>query len=330
MVQVDLITGFLGAGKTTFMQHYLRYLEKCQQTKVHIIENEFGPLDIDSKLLKDEAGDISSLAGMCMCCTGLEQFKRYLVQGALDGYHRILVEPSGIYDVDEFFTVMQDTAVSDCCEIGNIIMIVDAQWDDTLTDETKYLMCTQLLASGVVIMSKTQLHARDAADRTEAQLKELIHAAGAAQEAMPPVLRTAWDDLTEDEWAAIAQAGWRHVGHVQMVMDHGSVYASAMLSGRCEDLPDLEKRVDRLFSDASLGSVLRVKGFVPDTAGNWYVVNSTRQDKVIAPVKEDLRKGLLAVIGQGLDQKALREVLLPKQSRQQGTVGAQADPCFPV
>ena len=68
-MEVDLITGFLGVGKTTFIRSYLKYLEKKGQ-KAAVIENEFGSVDIDSQLLRDTGCPISSLAGECMCCTG--------------------------------------------------------------------------------------------------------------------------------------------------------------------------------------------------------------------------------------------------------------------
>ena len=69
MVTVDLITGFLGAGKTTFIHRYIHYLKK-QGISVGIIENEFGDVGVDSELLKDDGCQISDLSGLCMCCVG--------------------------------------------------------------------------------------------------------------------------------------------------------------------------------------------------------------------------------------------------------------------
>ena len=103
-MEVDLITGFLGVGKTTFIRSYLKYLEKKGQ-KAAVIENEFGSVDIDSQLLQDTGCPISSLAGECMCCTGKDTFRHMLMDAAEEGVDRVLVEPSGIYDVDEFFDV---------------------------------------------------------------------------------------------------------------------------------------------------------------------------------------------------------------------------------
>ena len=165
MVKVDLITGFLGSGKTTFIRRYADYLQR-QEKKINIIENEFGGVSVDSIILRDQGCDISQIAGGCMCCTGKISFQNMLLDGAARGYDRILVEPSGIYDVDEFFDVMFTEPVKSCCEIGNIFTIVDARFDDSLSDEAKYLMFSQLLSSGKMIMSKTQLFSEDTIQET--------------------------------------------------------------------------------------------------------------------------------------------------------------------
>lgn len=159
MVKVDLITGFLGAGKTTFIEKYIGYLRR-QGESIHIIENEFAEKGVDSHFLRDEVDDcckISDLSGMCMCCIGKKEFIRLLIESAQTACDRIIVEPSGIYDVDEFFDVLSDSRVCQLCEIGCIISIVDPFARENLTDEVKYLTFAQLAASGAVVFSKTQL-----------------------------------------------------------------------------------------------------------------------------------------------------------------------------
>ena len=183
MVKVDLITGFLGSGKTTFIRKYTDYLRRAGQ-KFMIIENEFGSLRVDSTLLEDTGSEvIRDLAGACMCCTGFEKFRLMLLEGAKSGCDRILVEPSGIYDVDEFFNMMSIESVRECCEIGSIITIEapDVYAD---TDETSYLMFSQLLAAGHVLISKAQLFPADAVEGTINRLNRTLTDRGEA--ALPP------------------------------------------------------------------------------------------------------------------------------------------------
>ena len=154
MTRIDLVTGFLGAGKTTFIHRYLHHLH---DQKILIIENEFGAVNVDSRLLQDMTQEIDDLAGCCMCCTGKDRFISMLLEAAAGGYDRVLVEPSGIYDVDEFFSVMRLEKVAQVCEIGSILTIVDACLPQMPSGESGYLMYAQLLAAGEIILSKTQL-----------------------------------------------------------------------------------------------------------------------------------------------------------------------------
>lgn len=175
MTKVDLITGFLGTGKTTFIHLLLRHL---RGQKVLVIENEFGSIGVDAKFLRGDGCPIEDLSGMCMCCKGRDRFIAMLANAAAQGYDRVVVESSGIYDVDEFFDVMNNPMVRVGCEIGSVLAIVDANAPRDVSMESGYLMVTQLLAAGAVILSKPQLAGPGAPEKTVAWLNDLIHAYG--------------------------------------------------------------------------------------------------------------------------------------------------------
>ena len=104
MVQVDLITGFLGAGKTTFLRRYVRYLVQ-QGHKVCILENDFGAVNVDAMLVQEVLGpgcDVETISGGCDCDTHQRRMRTKLIAMAMRGFDRVVVEPSGIFDVDEF------------------------------------------------------------------------------------------------------------------------------------------------------------------------------------------------------------------------------------
>lgn len=104
MVKIDLITGFLGAGKTTFLKKYAQYLME-QGENIGILENDFGAVNVDMMLLQDLMGDnceLEMVAGGCDYDCHKRRFKTKLISMGMCGYDRVLVEPSGIYDVDEF------------------------------------------------------------------------------------------------------------------------------------------------------------------------------------------------------------------------------------
>ncbi len=129
MVQVDLITGFLGSGKTTFMRHYARYMVQ-QGWNVCILENDFGAVNVDVMLLQDILGDhcdMESISGGCDCDTHQRRMRTKLISLAMQGFDRVIIEPSGIFDVDEFFDILHDELLDKWYRIGNVIAIVDAK-----------------------------------------------------------------------------------------------------------------------------------------------------------------------------------------------------------
>ena len=111
MIKVDLITGFLGAGKTTFINKYAKYLTKLGE-KVYIIENDYGAINVDVMLV-DKEFDGHMISGGCDNETHKRRFKTKLISLYMLGYTRIIVEPSGIYDTDEFFDVINDSPIDE-------------------------------------------------------------------------------------------------------------------------------------------------------------------------------------------------------------------------
>ena len=301
MTKVDLITGFLGAGKTTFIHLLLRRL---RGQKVLVIENEFGSIGVDAKFLRDDGCPIEDLSGMCMCCRGRGKFIAMLADAAAQGYDRVIVEPSGIYDVDEFFGVMNEPAVKAGCAIGNVLAIVDADAPRDVSMETGYLMVTQLLAAGAVILSKAQLADPEAPGRTVAWLNDLIRAYGGARVLAGEVCAKDWSDLTEADFDRFMACGHRRDSHSHLAMDHGEIYDSCILAGICRDEADLREKLAALMNDSRFGEILRAKGHLRDGERRWYQVNCTRRELSVEPAP-NVRRGVLVVIGQHLDSEAL-------------------------
>lgn len=311
-MKVDLITGFLGAGKTTFIRHYLAYLEK-QGKKVSVIENEFGSVDIDSLLLQDAGCAVSSLAGECMCCTGKDTFRQMLIDAAEDGVDRVLVEPSGIYDVDEFFDVMLREPVKSCCEIGSILTLVDTCMDAAVTDESRYLVFAQLLAAGTVIMSKTQLFDDSQVQTTIRQMNDLIREHGGSRVLGSDVVVKDWNGFTDADFEQFMASGYYLAEHEREEMEHGDVFQSCMLASRCADEKDLRVRIHRLMTDPGYGIVMRLKGHIKSLENVWYELNCSPDVCSVRPC--DVRRGVFVVIGQKLNEKAIaEEAFIPRKA----------------
>ena len=158
MVKIDLITGFLGSGKTTFIKKYAKYLID-QGENIGILENDYGAVNVDMMLLKDLEGEnceLEMIAGGCDAECHRRRFRTKLIAMGMCGYDRVIVEPSGIYDVDEFFDVLRDDPIDRWYEIGNVITVVDAKLEPELSDQADYLLASEAANAGCIVLSRSQ------------------------------------------------------------------------------------------------------------------------------------------------------------------------------
>lgn len=158
MIQIDLITGFLGSGKTTFIKKYAAYLIQ-QGMNIGILENDYGAVNVDMMLMQElqEAGcGLEMVAGGCDADCHRRRFKTKLIAMGMSGYDRVLVEPSGIFDVDEFFDALHEEPLDRWYEIGNVLAIVDARLEDDMSEQSDYLLASQAANAGRIIFSHVQ------------------------------------------------------------------------------------------------------------------------------------------------------------------------------
>ena len=114
MITIDLVTGFLGSGKTTFLRKYVKFL-MAQGENVCILENDYGAVNVDMMLLSDLIGDncdIEMVAGGCDSDCHRRRFKSKLIEMGMIGYTHVIVEPSGVFDVDEFYDSLQEAPLN--------------------------------------------------------------------------------------------------------------------------------------------------------------------------------------------------------------------------
>lgn len=158
MTKIDLITGFLGAGKTTFLKKYADYLLR-KGMHIGILENDYGAVNVDMMLLQDLLSDqceLEMVAGGCHRDCHRRRFKSKLIAMGMCGYDRVLIEPSGVFDVDEFFDILHEEPLDAWYEIGNVIAVVDAKMPADLSEDAEYLLASEAANAGCVVMSKTQ------------------------------------------------------------------------------------------------------------------------------------------------------------------------------
>ena len=288
MVQVDLITGFLGAGKTTFLRRYIRYL-LAQGHNVCILENDFGAVNVDALLLQDLLGercDLETISGGCDCDTHQRRMRTKLISLAMRGFDRVVVEPSGIFDVDEFFDLLRDDPLDRWYQIGSVFSIVDALLPASLSPQAEYLLASESAHAGTVLFSRSQLASDEQKAAALAHLEQALARCKCSRRFAPEELWFRdWDTLTDAELSALERAGHRPASFEKLHFDEHDAFASLCflehgLSGKA-----LCEAAQELFAAAHCGHILRVKGFAPAPDG-WLELNATAAGQTTARLEQ--------------------------------------------
>ena len=310
MIKIDLITGFLGAGKTTFIQKYARWLMD-QGQKIGILENDYGAVNVDMMLLQGLEGpqcDLEMISGGCCADCHKRRFRTKLIAMGMLGYDRVLVEPSGIYDVDEFFDALCESPVDRWYEPGSVITILDACLEEDLSGEAEYLLASEAASAGCVVLSRTQEAGAGRAAATVAHLDRALEAAGCSRRFSggEDVLAKNWDDLTDRDFARLATCGWKQASCPKRTLETAGGFESAYFLHVDLPAPTLRQRVKDLWSDAACGRIFRVKGFLP-TEDGWLELNATPDSLTLRPIPHG--QEVIIVIGEGLDRQRIADHL---------------------
>jgi len=154
MVKFDIVSGFLGAGKTTFIKKVLKSLN---HEKVVIIENEFGEVSVDREVLEIQGFDVYELSNGCVCCKLKGDFLLTLRDILSQDIDRIIFEPSGIFILDEIFDIFKDSQISAKCFINSVTTIVDAGSFSKHVQSYSYFFKSQISNATSIVLSKSQL-----------------------------------------------------------------------------------------------------------------------------------------------------------------------------
>lgn len=218
MVKIDLITGFLGSGKTTFIKKYAEYLIG-QGMNIGILENDYGAVNVDMMLLQDLMGEkceLEMVSGGCDKETHRRRFRTKLISMGMCGYDRVIVEPSGIYDVDEFFDVLRDDPLDRWYEIGSVIAVADATLEEHLSAEADYLLASEVSSAGCVILSKTDLANEEDKRNTIAHLNHALAGIGCKRVLEgDEILEKTADSMTDADFERIMAVGYKQASYVR-------------------------------------------------------------------------------------------------------------------
>ena len=306
MVKIDLITGFLGSGKTTFIREYAKYL-MSKGEKICIIENDYGAVNIDMVLLQDLLGDNCNLE-MIVGGDGKEahrrRFRTKLISMGMSGYDRVIIEPSGIYDADEFFDVLYDEPLDRWYEIGSVISIVDAESVLLLEGTSKYLFMSEIAWAGKLLISKVDENTD--VDQIHAFINATMEEYGcSARFQLKDIYAKSFDSLSPDEFDSIENAGYRRSSYAKMQIDDSQYQPLFYFDVEMDELL-LKETARKLLADDRAGKVIRIKGFVKTSDSTQVEINATEKEIKIEPVTSS--RNAIIIIGEHLDKDYINEI----------------------
>ena len=325
MTKIDIISGFLGAGKTTFIKKLLE--EAIAGEKVVLIENEFGEIGIDGGFLQDSGIEIREMNSGCICCSLVGDFGRSLNE-VLTKYapDRVIIEPSGVGKLSDVMKAVCDVAGEIDVTLNGSVTVVDAQKCKMYMKNFGEFFNNQIESAGTIVLSRTDVADADKVAQcvellreknpkaaivttpiktlTGAQLLEIIEkpADDMAAELLEEV-RHHHHHHDEDEECG---CGHEHHHHHHHGHDADEVFTSwGLETSRKISREKLESILHELANTDRYGQVLRAKGMLPDEEGTWHYFDLVPEETEIrtgAPIYT----GKVCVIGSNLKEDALK------------------------
>ena len=333
MTKIDIISGFLGAGKTTLIKKLLS--EAFTDEQVVLIENEFGEIGIDGGFLKESGIEIREMNSGCICCSLVGDFGKSLRE-VVDTYHpdRILIEPSGVGKLSDVIKAVQDVQAEIDAELNSFTTVVDVTKCRIYRKNFGEFFSNQIEYAGAVILSRTDKAKPEKVEESVALLRELNDRA--------PFITTPISELPGKKVLETMESGKSleeelldeiicpECGHHHHDHDHdhhhdhdhehhhhhdhaGHHHADEVFTSWGVETPrrfgteELQQMLEELGGSEKYGVILRAKGILQNTDGSWMQFDFVPEEYEVRGGEPDYT-GRLCVIGSGLKEDALKEL----------------------
>ena len=328
MTKVDIISGFLGAGKTTFIKKLLS--DVWAGEKLVLIENEFGEIGIDGGFLKDAGIEITEMNSGCICCTLVGDFSKALVK-VLDEYHpdRVIIEPSGVGKLSDVARAIEAVEKDADIEIDGRITVVDGKKAKMYMKNFGEFFKDQVEHASTIVVSRTQM-------MTDEKVEECVHTLR-EENAEATIISTPWDELGKEaishaltKGAEIESLFEDHEDHDHDHCDHDhhdhdhdhdcccghdhdhhhhhhaddvfTSWGKETVHKYTEE--ELDYLLKALSETTSYGTILRSKGIIQMTDGSWKQFDLVPEEYEVREGQPDYT-GRICVIGTDLKEEDL-------------------------
>ena len=316
MVKIDIISGFLGAGKTTLIKKLLK--DGFQGEQVVLIENEFGEIGIDGGFLKEAGIQIREMNSGCICCSLVGDFGTSLKE-VVTKYDpdRILIEPSGVGKLSDVIKAVQGVQDEVDIKLNSYTTVVDAKKCKMYMKNFGEFFDNQIQYAGAIIMSRTDIASEKKVQESLELLRSLNKDAAIITtpienldgkklvEVMEHPVSLEQEMLEEEH-----EHHHHHDGECGCGHDHHHHHADEVFTSWGRETikkytrEGLEKILEALSESDKYGIILRAKGMLPAEDGTWIYFDMVPEETEIREGAPEYT-GRLCVIGSKLDEHAL-------------------------
>lgn len=322
-IKVDIISGFLGAGKTTLIKKLLK--EKLNGEKLAIIENEFGEVGIDGSILKNSNIEVKELNSGCICCTLVGDFGK-AIEEVITEYKpdRIIIEPSGVGKLSDVIKACDTPKLKDLLTINMLITVVDVLTYEMYIENFGQFFQNQIKNAKTIILSR--IHKADS-KKTETVVNSILELNNKAN-----IITTPLVDLSAERIIAVAEQDNAisleyHLKHIKIPAlsnhahhkdckcgcnhDHSHNHNAdevfdvwGVETPKIFEEKELKAILDALGNEKTYGMILRGKGIVQLNTDKWLQFDYVPGEYDIKKTTADYT-GRLCVIGKDLNKVEL-------------------------
>lgn len=271
--KVDIVSGFLGAGKTTLIKKLVT--EEYKDENIVIVENEFGKVNIDGGVLRNTGIVVEEITAGCICCSLSEDFSTSIMK-VRDKFNpdRIIIEPTGVAKLSDILNSCKDKEYEDLIEINNVVTVVDVKRFKLSTSYSKEFIDDQIRVTKSIILSKI-------AGVEETIIQDVVDYIKNINNNVN-IVNLEWEKVSAKEVINAIEnkyeASNNDTGKLGKVVG-GRIYRSN--SSHKFNTWEFEtnkrfnrKRIESIFeilkNESEYGNIIRGKGVLKDTEGKWF------------------------------------------------------------
>ncbi|TGE31726.1 GTP-binding protein [Desulfosporosinus sp. Sb-LF] len=304
MIKVDVVSGFLGSGKTTLVK---KLLQVHQKEKIVLIENEFGDIGIDGELIEREGFEVFEISSGCICCIMQKDFVQMLDR-IIKEFHpqRIIIEPTGISILSEIIDILCKPEFVSLLQINSLVTIVDSVNYLQQCETFGEFFEDQITNASVLILSKSQFVDSQMVDEIITSIREFNQDG--------EIISKLWDSMGPEEFESLL-AGQTDLDFTDLLhtdykpCSENEFEVLALKTSRAYSQEELEQILS-LLSQQQYGLVLRGKGFLKNSQG--FLEFSYTNGQYTVSMSKFKTSPKLCLIGKNLKEKEIKNLFKVK------------------